>query len=73
MRVLSIENKNAPLRDSELVAICSGMLRLRYLGLKGMHSSVLPPEIGMLQSLEILDVSDTGVQELPKEIGNCTT
>jgi Leucine-rich repeat (LRR) protein len=68
--VLSIEEHSGgvPLHDTDLVDMCSKLLRLRYLGLKETPINVLPPEIGRLQNLEALDVSYTEVSGLPKEV-----
>lgn len=64
--MLSLESSGFPLLDTDLVDICSRLLRLRYLGIQGTpFIRALPPQIGRLQNLEALDVSNTYVEELP--------
>lgn len=67
LRVLDLED-TGDLENAHLVDIC-GLLWLRYLGLKGTPISELPPQIGILQHLETLDVRNTMVSELPWEAG----
>ncbi|XP_052136359.1 disease resistance protein RGA5-like isoform X2 [Oryza glaberrima] len=43
--------------------------RLRYLGLRGTHVTVLPSEIGNLMQLQVLDVKRTGLNALPATVG----
>lgn len=41
-----------------------------FLGLHGLYLSKLPPEIGLLTNLRLLDLEDNLLQSLPPEIGN---
>ncbi|CAO1940445.1 unnamed protein product [Urochloa humidicola] len=65
LRVLEIDSKG--LENSHLVVIC-GLIRLRYLGLKGAPITELPREIGRLENLETLHVRWTRIRKLPMEI-----
>ncbi|CAO1940167.1 unnamed protein product [Urochloa humidicola] len=65
LRVLEIDSKG--LENSHLVGIC-GLIRLRYLGLKGAPITELPQEIGRLENLETLHVRWTSIRKLPMEI-----
>ncbi|CAN6226788.1 unnamed protein product [Urochloa humidicola] len=65
LRVLEIGSKC--LENSHLVGIC-GLIRLRYLGLKGAPITELPREIGRLENLETLHVRWTRITKLPMEI-----
>ncbi|KAL6654530.1 hypothetical protein ACP70R_007995 [Stipagrostis hirtigluma subsp. patula] len=66
LRVLHLQG-NKDLENEHLAAIC-GLISLRFLGIpKCEKISMLPREIRRLQNLETLDVSGTGVRELPWE------
>uniref|UniRef100_A0ACD5WNM5 Uncharacterized protein n=1 Tax=Avena sativa TaxID=4498 RepID=A0ACD5WNM5_AVESA len=68
MRVLDLEECNDQLEDRHLKDICSNLLLLRYLSLRGAAKvTLLPREIKRLQCLETLDVKGTKIEVLPTQ------
>ncbi|CAM0953096.1 unnamed protein product [Alopecurus aequalis] len=69
LRVLDLEECGNHLEDKHLKEICSNLLLLRYLSLRGAATvTVCPKEIKKLQLLETLDVRRTKIEILPKEV-----
>jgi hypothetical protein len=54
-------------RDKHMKHICK-MLVLKYLSLRGTGITKIPPRIGKLEYLETLDIRETDVEELPKDV-----
>ena len=48
--------------------ICN-LIHLRYLGLRNTFITEIPKEIQKLQLLQVLDISGTGIHELPSTFG----
>jgi hypothetical protein len=69
LRVLDLEECGNHLEDKHLKKICSNLLLLRYLSLRGAATiTVCPKEIKKLRYLETLDVRRTKIDILPKEV-----
>ncbi|KAM3206068.1 hypothetical protein ACQJBY_061628 [Aegilops geniculata] len=69
MRVLDVEGCHELLEDRHLKEICSNLLLLRYLSLRGASKiRVLPKEVKKLQLLETLDVRGTNIEILPTRV-----
>jgi Leucine-rich repeat (LRR) protein len=64
LRVLDLEDAEG-LENGNLQGI-GRLFNLKYLGLGGEHVTVLPESIGVLQSLETLDMRRTKVSKLPQ-------
>uniref|UniRef100_A0ACD5VBI9 Uncharacterized protein n=1 Tax=Avena sativa TaxID=4498 RepID=A0ACD5VBI9_AVESA len=65
-RVLDLEDANN-LRSRHLIGI-EGLILLKYLGLRGTGIDELPGDIGKLEHLEMLDVRETPMRNLPTSI-----
>lgn len=69
MRVLDVEGCHEHLEDRHLKEICSNLLLLRYLSLRGASKiRVLPKDVKKLQLLETLDVRGTNIEILPTRV-----
>ncbi|KAE8813140.1 putative disease resistance RPP13-like protein 3 [Hordeum vulgare] len=69
MRVLDLEECHEHLEDKHLKGICSNLLLLRYLSLRGSSKiTVIPKEVKKLQLLETLDVRGTNIEILPMRV-----
>lgn len=69
MRVLDLEECHEHLEDKHLKGICSNLLLLRYLSLRGSSRiTVIPKEVKKLQLLETLDVRGTNIDILPTRV-----
>ncbi|KAF7046411.1 hypothetical protein CFC21_055440 [Triticum aestivum] len=69
MRVLDLEECHQHLEDKHLKGICSNLLLLRYLSLRGASKiTVIPKEVKKLQLLETLDVRGTNIEILPTPV-----
>jgi len=69
MRVLDLEECHEHLEDKHLKGICSNLLLLRYLSLRGASRiTVIPKEVKKLQLLETLDVRGTNIDTLPTRV-----
>ncbi|GAU41224.1 hypothetical protein TSUD_129000 [Trifolium subterraneum] len=57
-------------KDVELPENLGGLIHLKFLSLRNnRHIKNLPKSISMFQNLETFDLRETGVREMPKEIG----
>uniref|UniRef100_A0ACD5Z9G3 Uncharacterized protein n=1 Tax=Avena sativa TaxID=4498 RepID=A0ACD5Z9G3_AVESA len=65
-RVLDLEDADN-LRSHHLIGI-EGLILLKYLGLRGTGMDELPGDIGKLEHLEMLDVRQTPMRNLPTSI-----
>ncbi|KAM0841499.1 hypothetical protein ACQ4PT_058979 [Festuca glaucescens] len=78
LRVLDFEDCNGwdsedhECLDSYIMDGIDKLLQLKYLGLRGTHTSKLPSGIVMLGDLKTVDIRDTCVQELPAGIDQLT-
>nr|XP_020188667.1 disease resistance protein RGA4 isoform X1 [Aegilops tauschii subsp. strangulata] len=69
MRVLDLEECHEHMEDKHLKGICSNLVLLRYLSLRGASKiTVLPKEVKKLQLLETLDVRGTNIDILPTQV-----
>ncbi|VAI00342.1 unnamed protein product [Triticum turgidum subsp. durum] len=69
MRVLDLEECHELMEDKHLKGICSNLVLLRYLSLRGASKiTVLPKEVKKLQLLETLDVRGTNIDILPTQV-----
>ncbi|TVU00190.1 hypothetical protein EJB05_54396, partial [Eragrostis curvula] len=66
LRVLNLEGCQGFSEDH--LKHISVLFQLKYLSLRGTWISILPPQIGDLQTLEALDIRDTNMEELPGTI-----
>ncbi|TVU24781.1 hypothetical protein EJB05_27238, partial [Eragrostis curvula] len=66
LRVLNLEGCQGFSEDH--LKHISVLFQLKYLSLRGTWISILPPQIGDLQTLEALDIRDTNIEELPGTI-----
>ncbi|VAI00085.1 unnamed protein product [Triticum turgidum subsp. durum] len=69
MRVLDLEECHELMEDKHLKGICSNLVLLRYLSLRGASKiTVLPKEVKKLQLLETLDLRGTNIDILPTRV-----
>ncbi|KAK1691699.1 hypothetical protein QYE76_008396 [Lolium multiflorum] len=66
LRVLDLESCQG-LENKHVVVICQ-MYLLKFLSLKGTDISVMPNKVGELEHLQVLDVRDTNLHELPETV-----
>ncbi|XBI07646.1 hypothetical protein VPH35_135517 [Triticum aestivum] len=66
LRVLDLEGCKG-LENKHVVDICR-MYLLKFLSLKGTTISVMPKKVGELEHLQVLDVRDTHLGELPETV-----
>jgi Leucine-rich repeat (LRR) protein len=66
LRALDLEECKG-IKDGILDSICE-LLHLKYLSLRGTRVSKLPKKVGKLKTLETLDIRETGVEVLPKQV-----
>ncbi|KAM0880836.1 hypothetical protein ACQ4PT_033309 [Festuca glaucescens] len=66
LRVLDLEGCQG-LENKHVVVICQ-MYLLKFLSLKGTDISVMPNKVGELEHLQVLDVRDTNLHELPETV-----
>ncbi|GJN05169.1 hypothetical protein PR202_ga22777 [Eleusine coracana subsp. coracana] len=71
LRVLAFENCKLMTGCTPLEHLES-LVHLRYLGLTRMNIRNLPEDIGALKFLQILDLKDTPIKELPSSVGQLT-
>nr|UBY06946.1 NBS-LRR disease resistance protein [Dasypyrum villosum] len=68
-RFLDLEECHELMEDRHLKEICSNLLLLRYLSLRGASKiTLLPKEVRKLQLLETLDVRGTNIEILPTQV-----
>uniref|UniRef100_A0ACD5ZY03 Uncharacterized protein n=1 Tax=Avena sativa TaxID=4498 RepID=A0ACD5ZY03_AVESA len=68
LRVLDLEDSKG-VKDKHMGDICR-MYLMRFLSLKGTDISFMPPEVGKLEHLQTLDVSETQLAGLPESVTN---